>query len=239
MRKALLSALTILSSGCAPALAPHTPFMPNLAHRNDVSSLLHVSTTGVELQTAYALTDRWALTAELLGDRRPWKERTLFAAGLGAGYSWLPGADTRFTLYTGAGGGGGQSGFTTTNLYFIDSGERQESRYAQAYVQPTINCDLGVLAINVAVRASGVYFFRLRDGPYPGLGWPPGPGYNGQQACYLQPTMQYCADIGQHLQLVSSTGLGLVLYNPRAANISRLLVGVGLQWHLSKRTQNY
>ncbi|WP_345116076.1 hypothetical protein [Hymenobacter algoricola] len=210
--------------------------MPTLGHRGDVSSLLHASTTGAALQTAYALTESWTLTAHLLADIRPLKERRLFAAEAGAGYGWRLAPQTRFTLHAGAGAGGGRSGFTSVNLAFIDSdGRRFQSRYAQAYVQPTISRYLQPVTVSFAVRVNGAYFSRLREGPYPAVpnGYSP-VNLDGQQVYYLQPAGQFGFDVGQHGQMMVSGGANLLLNRPDAANVSRFVVGLGLQWQLSR-----
>lgn len=224
-----------LLSGCAPTLAPFTPHIPALTKAKDVSSMLHVSTTGAELQTAYTLTNRWTLTAHLLGDVRPLKDRKLFAAELGAGYNWQLSSETRFALYGGGGFGGGNSGFTSANLYFIDSDyNRFRSRYIQVYMQPTVSYRVSPVVLSFAVRTNAVYFTRLRERAYAS----PPVGYvlsqlDGQQVYYLQPFSQLNINVGQHLNFLISGGLNLPVHRPQAANISRFLVGMGLQWQLA------
>lgn len=150
----------VLLAGCAPTLAPHTPYLPMMRSQGEAEAHLVSSPTGreLELQLGYQATSRLVLHTALLCHERPNTGKSFRSVDLGLGYYWpLGDGRWRLGLHGGLAYGRGKSG---GSFCFDCDGPFStfSTRYGYAYVQPTALITQDDFTLGLGVRLGQAHY---------------------------------------------------------------------------------
>ena len=193
---ALLVLATALLVGCAPTLAPHTPYLPMLRARGNTEVRVATGFGGSELQLGYQATSRLVLHASLLDYRRLRTGQGFRSGDLGLGYYYLlPNGFWRLGMHGGLAYGSGTSG--SASCFECAASSRYSSeydlRYTYAYLQPTVLMLKDARRTwGFALRLGQTYYHRLSEvRTEDAAGQPQFFTYAGHTSTFVQPVRRY------------------------------------------------
>jgi|GEM_PF-5885655 len=225
--------------GCAPTLAPHTPYLPALRDQGQVEARLSTGLGGSQLQLGYQLSNRLVLHTELLSAGRPVTAKGFYSAGLGAGYYYLsPNGRWRVGTHAGLAYGSGTSGSSSCfECGGVGFGSEYAVRYTYAYVQPTVLLEDGQRTWGLALRLGQTYYHQLREVRTDNAtGQAQLFDYVGHRSTFVQPTFQYSHQIQRWLVVSGTFGAQGFLGSPRRVNyVSPFVAQAGLHFVISTR----
>lgn len=224
----------LLLPGCAPTLAPHTPYLPMLRAKGEAEARILSGPLGkeVELQLGYQATDRLVIHTALLRHKHPNYGTYYRSADLGLGY-YRPLGDGRWRLGLHAGGayGSGASG-SAFCPDLCDDDSSFDVRYAYGYLQPTIILHQSNVTFGFGLRLARAYYFRMEETQVDLAA--PDPQIQvidraGHQFTFMQPTFQLSFRIRPWLAFSSSLGIQASLSSRNFLDSINPLIGqIGL-----------
>ena len=210
MKFVLITLVAGLLVGCAPTLAPHSPYIPVLRERGEAEVRLGTGIGGSELQLAYQATDNLVLHGGLLHLGRPNSGRVFRSAELGAGYYYLsPNQIWRLGIHGGFAYGSGKSGSSCFDCAAVDRYSKYSVRYTYAYVQPTVIFMEGERhSWSLAMRVGQTYYHQLNEQRYADrMPEPQLYSHAGRSATFVQPMFQTDYRLRRWLRLSSRFGI--------------------------------
>ena len=240
----LLAFGTGLLVGCAPTLAPHTPYLPVLRDQGRAEARLSTGIGGSQLQLGYQLTNQLVLHTELLSAGRPITAKGFYSAGLGAGYYYLsPNGRWRLGTHAGLAYGRGTSGSSSCfECGGSGIGSEYAVRYTYGYVQPTVLLlEDEQRTWGFALRLGQTYYHQLQAVRTDNVtGQKQILNYPGHRSTFVQPTFQYSHQIRHWLVISGAIGAQSFLGSPRALNnMNSAVVQAGLHFVISKQAAHH
>ncbi len=237
---ALLGLAAALLAGCAPTLAPHTPYLPMLRARGNTEVRVATGFGGSELQLGYQATSRLVLHTSLLDYRRLRTGRGFRSVDLGLGYYYLsPNGFWRLGMHGGLAYGSGTSG--SASCFECVASNRYSSeydlRYTYAYLQPTVLMLKDARQTwGFALRVGQTYYHRLSEVRTEGAtGQSQFFAYAGHTSTFVQPMLQCIYQVRPWLGLSGRFGVQGCL-GPRNVlnNMAPFVVQVGVHLLVGK-----
>ena len=236
----LLAGAAGLLAGCAPTLAPHTPYIPVIREKGQFEARVATGLGGSELQLGYNITNRLVLHTGLLSTGRPARAKGFRSADLGLGYYYLsPNGFWRLGLHTGLAYGGGTSGSPSCFECVPGSiSSEYDVRYTYGYVQPTVILLGGARHTwGFALRVGQAYYQQLDEKLTDfASGQTRLVTHPGHTSTFVQPVLQSTYQLLPWLLLSSKFGVQRFLGpSSRLNDMSSLVAQGSLHFVLRKR----
>ncbi len=154
-----------LLAGCAPTLAPHSPYMPLTREKGQAEARVATGLGGTELLVGYQVTNGLVLHGGLLSTRRVVTGKGFRSADLGFGYYYFsPNGIWRLGMHAGMAAGRGTSGSSSCfECGFGGASSEYILRYTYGYVQPTIMLEGERRTWGLALRLGQTYYQQLNE----------------------------------------------------------------------------
>ena len=219
-------ALVVLTVSCKTGYIPNSVNTPMLSQKGEFQASALYSTSSLNVQTAYALTDKVGLMINGNYHFREWEdefdptfinyyERSAFGE-LGGGYTFVRTSNFQFDLYAGLGGGRLQS------IYPDDSDFSFDGFNFRGFIQPSLGLVNKIVEITFTPRFSYVHVFNTNIGL----------GTEVYKDVFIEP--HFVAKVGyKNVKFV--TQVGLVLPTPlfdASVGANPFNIGIGIQYSL-------
>lgn len=163
LRMTSLTALCAFLSGCVPIYVPNTVDAPLLRNADQVRLAANAGLTGLDVQSAVAVTDAIGIMANASFGSKSWEDSLSYNIHHyfeGAAGYYLPLSSlTTFEMYAGAGTGKSISSDTWNNK---PSGQvRATGWYNRYFLQMDFGANTKIVGGGFAMRASYVHFIKI------------------------------------------------------------------------------